>query len=133
MNRFIGAASLATFGLLGAAVAGGICAPQISYTAAQAWHGRLLYYEHCAECHGGDLGGMYGPALAGPNGELQWETGQYVYSYITAAMPHGDPGALPAMDYVDLMAFLYQQHGKPAGTKPLDAKAIEADAAKMGG
>ena len=36
-----------------------------SYTAAQAWRGRLAYYEHCAECHGGNLGGVTGPALAG--------------------------------------------------------------------
>jgi polar amino acid transport system substrate-binding protein len=129
MTRLIGTTSLAALGILATSV----CAPRVSYTADQAQQGRLVYYEHCAECHGGDLGGMYGPALAGPNGELQWETAKNIYAYMTAAMPHGDPGALPTNNYVDLMAFLYQQHGRPAGMQPLDAKAIDADTAELGG
>jgi mono/diheme cytochrome c family protein len=104
----------------------------ISYTADQAWRGRLDFYQNCAECHGANLGGVTGPALAGPDGNLQWQTGKDIYTEISVEMPVGNGGGLPADEYVDIMAFLYQQHHKPAGKKPLDVRAIQADTAPMG-
>jgi mono/diheme cytochrome c family protein len=116
--------------------AGAAAAPKgrapVSYTSAQAWRGRLDFYQNCAECHGGNLGGVTGPALAGPDGNLQWQTGKDIYAEISVEMPVGDGGGLPVGEYVDIMAFLYQQHHKPAGNKPLDVRAIEADAEPMG-
>ena len=115
------------------AAAGAPATRRISYTPDQAWQGRLAYYDHCAECHGGDLAGNFAPALAGTNSELQWLTGKYVYGYITVSMPHGDPGALSPTEYIDIMAFLYQQHHRPAGREPLTKQALNADVAPLGG
>ncbi len=126
-------AACALCGSLRAPLAAAPVASQPSYTADQAWRGRLAYYESCAECHGGDLAGNIGPALAGSNSELQWLTGKYVYGYMTAMMPHGEPGTLPSQDYVDIMAFLYQQHRRPAGSQALTTQAIERDASPLGG
>jgi mono/diheme cytochrome c family protein len=130
------AAYAALLAAVGAAVSASAAAPnakaRISYTADQAWRGRLAFYQNCAECHGANLGGVTGPALAGPDGNLQWQTGKDIYGEISVAMPVGNGGGLPADEYVDIMAFLYQQHHKPAGKKPLDVRAIEADAAPMG-
>ena len=104
----------------------------VSYTAEQAWRGRLDYYANCAECHGGNLGGVTGPALAGPDGNLQWQTGADVWSYLTVQMPDGNGGGLAQEQYLEIMAFLYQQHHKPAGDRPLTVRAAAADAAPMG-
>lgn len=124
---------LAGIGVLGTCLAAmAASAPPISYTMDQAAQGRFAYYQHCAECHAGNLGGIIGPALAGPDGNLQWESGQYVYGYMTAQMPHGNPGGLSTAQYVSIMAFLYEQHHHAAGTKPLTAKAVKADTAPMG-
>jgi mono/diheme cytochrome c family protein len=111
--------------LCSALVAAG--APPLSYTADQAWHGRLVYFEHCAECHGGGLQGQIGPALAGPDARTQWETGQYIFEYTTAMMPHGDAGGLSSADYINVMAFLLQQHRFRAGSAPLTKADLEAD------
>jgi mono/diheme cytochrome c family protein len=104
----------------------------VSYTPDQAWRGRLAYYQNCAECHGGNLGGVTGPALAGRDGNLQWQTGASIWSEISVEMPDGNGGGLPRQTYVDIMAFLYQQHHKPPGNKPLDVRAIEADDSPLG-
>lgn len=128
--------ALAVAALCGTLIAGesvsAATAPGPSYTSDQAAHGRLMFYQHCAECHGGDAGGHIGPALAGPDSKLAWESGQYVYTYMTAAMPNGNAGTLSDTEYLDIMAFLYEQHHHSAGRKPLDKKAAMADAAPMG-
>jgi len=103
-----------------------------TYTAQQADAGRLDYVEHCAECHGGELEGQFGPALAGPSSRVQWESPQYVYGYFSVAMPHGHPGELTQREYVDIMAFILQRHNKPSGTRPLTAAALAADTAAIG-
>ncbi len=113
---------------IGAATA----SPHRSYTAQQAEAGRLDYIESCAECHGGELEGQFGPALAGENSRIQWESPQYVYGYYSVAMPHGHPGQLSREQYVDIMAFLFQRHNIVAGPQPLTAAAIDADTAAIG-
>ncbi len=123
-------AAVATAALLTLGVASASGHP--SYTAPQADAGRLDYIEHCAECHGGELEGTFGPALAGQNSRVQWESPQYVYGYFSVAMPHGHPGQLTQREYVDIMAFILQRHNKPAGTRPLTAAALAADTAAIG-
>lgn len=114
------------------AVAAAASPPPASYTADQAWQGRLTYYAHCAECHGGGLGGNIGPALAGGDDRTQYETGADVYAYVATHMPHGNPGGLSATEYVNVMAFLYQQHHRAPGKRPLTAATLAADATKLG-
>lgn len=106
--------------------------PVPSYTGDQATKGQILFYEDCAECHGATLGGNYGPALAGPDGNVQWETVTYVWGYMTAHMPAGNANGLKPQEYVEIMAFLLKAHGHPAGTTPLTAAAANASKAYMG-
>jgi mono/diheme cytochrome c family protein len=103
-----------------------------SYTAQQAQSGRLDYYESCAECHGGKLEGVFGPALAGGDDNLQYQSVKGVYVYMSTHMPHGDPTDLPREKYLAIMAFLMQSHGMPAGARPLDEKSVMQDATLMG-
>jgi len=90
-----------------------------SFTADQAHKGQTAYYVSCAECHGVQLEGQYGPALSGPNGNTQWYPVAYVYAYMTAQMPVGNADGLSQEQYLDIMAFLLQSHHHRPGTKPL--------------
>jgi mono/diheme cytochrome c family protein len=107
-------------------------APNASFTAEQAYQGRLDYYESCAECHGGKLEGHFGPALAGGNDNLQFQRVKDVYGYMAAHMPHGNPEGLPEAQYVAIMAFLMQSHGIAAGPRRLTKAAIDTDSALLG-
>jgi mono/diheme cytochrome c family protein len=133
MNQLRVAALSGTLLLIGSsALTAGTAPARASYTTEQAYAGKLDYYESCAECHGAKLEGVFGPALAGDDGNLQYQAVKDVYTYMAAHMPHGNPGGLPQEQYVAIMAFLMQSHGLPAGTKPLTKSAIETDAALMG-
>ncbi len=103
-----------------------------SFTAQQAWQGRLDYYQSCAECHGGKLDGQFGPALAGGDDNLQYQSVKDVYAYMSAHMPHGNPEGLPQEQYVAIMAFLMQSHGIAAGARPLTTSTIDTDVTLMG-
>jgi mono/diheme cytochrome c family protein len=98
------------------------------YTSAQADNGKSLYAEQCALCHGETLSGRAGPALKGVH--FAPDSGRYkvgdIFTIVSQNMPATQPGSLPHETYVDIMAFLLQQNGYPAGDKPLsfdDAKA----------
>ncbi len=126
--------------LIGAASAGSAFAagsrlparPSVaSFTAAQAYRGRFAYIENCAECHGGDLGGQFGPALAGPHSNVPWQTPGAFYSYMTQQMPVGNAGGLSQTDYVNIAAFVFQSNGRHAGAKRLTVNAITNDTAAL--
>lgn len=106
--------------------------PAPSFTTDQARRGQLSYYENCAECHGAKSQGLYGPALVGPDGNVQWETVQYVYQYALSQMPAGNAGGLPKKTYVDIMAYLLQAHGHRPGSKPLTAAIANTSLAVFG-
>jgi mono/diheme cytochrome c family protein len=103
-----------------------------SYTDAQATKGQILFYENCAECHGARLEGNIGPALAGEDGNVQWETVTYVWGYMTAHMPAGNANGLRPDEYLEIMAFLLKVHGHLAGRAPLTAPEAAASKALMG-
>lgn len=79
------------------------------YTEAQAGRGSNTYLSECSPCHGGS------PELprfdAKPLSEL--------YSFIRTRMPDGAPGSLSATQYSEVLAYLLQQSGFPAGTTDL--------------
>lgn len=106
--------------------------PLPSYADRQARVGQTLYYENCAECHGASLEGNFGPALAGADGNLQWDTVSYVYNYVTAHMPAGNAGGLSQKEYVEIMAFLLKAHGVAPGANELTAASANASKAMLG-
>jgi len=127
-------------GLIGAATAGSAVAagshlrarPALaSFTTAQAYQGRFAYIQHCGECHGGDLGGQFGPALAGPHSNVQWQTPGAFYSYMTVQMPVGNAGGLSQTDYLNIAAFVLQSNGRHGSGKRLTVNAITNDTAAL--
>jgi mono/diheme cytochrome c family protein len=79
------------------------------FTEAQADSGSSVYLSECSPCHGGspDL-----PRFEGkPLGEL--------FTFMRTRMPDGAPGTLSATQYTEVLAYLLEQSGFPAGTTPL--------------
>lgn len=102
------------------------------FTADQARVGQTLFYENCAECHGASLQGHYGPALAGPDGNLQWVSVQFAFQYMTAHMPAGNADGLTSAQYVALMAYILSRHHHAPSATPLTAKAANSSLALLG-
>jgi mono/diheme cytochrome c family protein len=92
------------------------------YSAAQAKHGEQLYSTHCAACHGATLGGSeHSPGLEGGSFWGQWdgETVRHLYSRIISTMPPTAPGSLERTDVIDIVTYILQSNGLPAGEKAI--------------
>ena len=91
------------------------------YTAAQATAGMGKFIGNCAVCHGAKLQGMAGPSLKGPNfasAKANFSISD-VFTIVSQNMPATNPGSLEQGDYVEIMAYLLQQNGYPAGSSAL--------------
>jgi polar amino acid transport system substrate-binding protein len=91
------------------------------FTTVQAEHGKAKYKEYCARCHGPQLEGRAGPALKGANfasASSDFDI-KDVFTILVHNMPSTEPGSLAHDDYVEIMAFLLQENGYPAGSKAL--------------
>ena len=95
------------------------------YTAAQAERGKSVNQRHCAECHGATLtGGQFGGApLAGGFFMHRWSnrTLETLFEYARTNMPPGSEGSLSRQQYLDVIAFVLQANGFPAGEEELVA------------
>ncbi|SDG89129.1 c-type cytochrome [Pelagibacterium luteolum] len=91
------------------------------YTAEQADRGQSLFTENCSSCHGSQAGGgPAGPPLAGSTLDAKADTPvAAMIDYMIAAMPPESPGRLRTREYVDIMAFILEVHGAPAGETEL--------------
>ncbi|MGH7058413.1 MAG: c-type cytochrome [Acetobacteraceae bacterium] len=93
------------------------------YTIAQAKAGKATFEQTCAICHGSHLQGKVGPALAGKQflsvSEFQGLTAWFLYNFMSHHMPQNDPGSLSKKQYTDLMAFVLNANGYPAGNTEL--------------
>lgn len=117
-----GAAPDSTRGVVAASVAASTRSdvPAL-YTQAQAAVGKQKFEDNCALCHGADLSGLAGPALKGPkfaSPKGNFHVGD-IFTVVTHNMPATQPGSLPHDDYVEIMAFLLQENGYPAGSQTL--------------
>ena len=86
------------------------------YTMAQAERGEGIYLERCGVCHipAFFTGLGFRSAWAGNTvGEL--------YRFIAATMPQDTPGTMLPDEYADVLAYIFQVMGMPAGTEPLPA------------
>ena len=103
------------------------------YTSEQADSGKQKYMTSCALCHGPTLEGRAGPALKGPNfasTKANFRVGD-VFVIVSQNMPATAPGSLSHDDYVELMAFLLQQNGYPAGSKALTFDTAQRSKVKL--
>lgn len=101
------------------------------YSSAQARRGLLEYARSCEHCHGSNLTGDAideVPALVADAFIFHWRgrTVQDLYARLSKAMPGDAPGSLSADTYLDLVAYLLEANGYPAGTKDLEREGLGA-------
>lgn len=95
------------------------------YSAAQARRGLLEYGRSCEHCHGASLTGNPTdevPSLVADGFMFHWrgKTVQDLYGRLSKSMPSDAPGSLSAAAYLDLVAYLLEVNGYPAGPQDLD-------------
>lgn len=124
---FLAAAAIAIVALSSAYVSVSAQATQRTvwdgvYTVQQANHGRAIYQQRCASCHGDGLEGAdVAPALAGARFRANW-TGQTIADLTTrtrTTMPLDNPGSLGVADVTDITAYMLMANNFPAGATPL--------------
>ncbi|CAN5774903.1 hypothetical protein BH23GEM11_BH23GEM11_18590 [soil metagenome] len=84
------------------------------YTKAQAAQGRALYEVECLVCHGPR-------EFAGTVFERRWLTPPVsgIFAHILNTMPQDAPGSLTPQQVAQLVAYILELNGQPAGTTPL--------------
>jgi alcohol dehydrogenase (cytochrome c) len=105
---------------LAVALVSGQQPPAAVYTAEQAAAGRAAYQTSCAGCHMADLGGRNeAPQLAGNNFTSTWRsrTTRDLLEFTQSTMPPSGE-SLPVEQYVNIIAYILQSNGAPAGTQP---------------
>ena len=95
--------------------------PPALYTRAQARAGKRVFLQHCVKCHGRNLQGTLGPAIAGTSflqtaQNNHWSL--YIIRYLVVNnMPLHSPGSLSKEQYADVLAYLLASSCYPAGDK----------------
>ena len=79
------------------------------FTTEQAERGASTYNLYCSACHGPS------PALQRFEGQPLSE----VHTFIRTMMPDGSPGTLSGQEYSDVLSYLLQYAGMPAGDAEL--------------
>ncbi|HEY6341527.1 MAG TPA: cytochrome c [Bryobacteraceae bacterium] len=101
------------------------------YTTAQAERGKTAFETSCINCHDRDLAGsVRGPALRGDKFMLDWQDGSVnnLFTKIRFSMPATYPDSVSDEVKLDIVAYLLQANGFPAGAEELkiDADRLEA-------
>ncbi|MBT3396164.1 MAG: hypothetical protein HN423_03160 [Alphaproteobacteria bacterium] len=113
-----------------ASLAQEITTAQGAYTEAQALRGLELFNYNCVHCHGPEMDGdgFFIPAIGGLDFRNYWKgrTAQDIFQFVDEFMPFDQPGELDAQTYVDVIAYIMQFSGYPAGEieLPLDREGL---------
>ena len=94
------------------------------YTAPQAALGEREYQRSCVGCHMSDLtGSERAPSLAGESFLQRWGglTLDDLFRRVQSTMPQTSPQSLSEASYLNIVAFLLQANGLPAGAIELKA------------
>lgn len=92
------------------------------YTAEQATAGKATYDARCAVCHGATLtGGDSAPALTGAAFLNNWNgaTVKDLFDRVHDTMPLDAPGSLSGPRTSEVLAYIFQTGGFPAGANAL--------------
>jgi mono/diheme cytochrome c family protein len=95
-----------------------------AYTEVQAKRGESVYAAQCSRCHSDDLTGQQS-RLLGERFMRDWaeDNAGSLFRRIKATMPRGAVGSLSDAQYIDIVAYIFQQNGFPAGAGDLAADA----------
>lgn len=105
-----------------------------AYTAEQATAGKATYDGKCAICHGATLaGGDSAPALAGVAFLNNWNgtSAKDLFDRIHDTMPADAPGSLSGPRTAEIIAYIFQASGFPAGANPLPTAPSALEAVKI--
>ena len=119
----LGVAAMAAFGSLSAQE--GKTQWDGVYTPEQAKRGETLYHEKCASCHGPDMtGGEMAPGLTGGDFTANWNDLSLgdLFERMRISMPQNNPGSLSRPENADVLAFMLQKGGAPAGKTELPSQ-----------
>jgi mono/diheme cytochrome c family protein len=96
------------------------------YNEAQATRGRETYAYNCQSCH--TPSSHTSPAFVTAwNGRPLLD----LFGFIRENMPQNDPGILSAKEYAQVLAYLLQMNGMPAGPEELPTDAVMLRAIKF--
>lgn len=100
---------------------------------AQAKRGEAAYGVSCAGCHGEDLYGRAMGPLRGDHFLDRWreDSLNVLFTHIRTRMPANAAGSLSEAAYLDILAYILQVNGFPAGSRELTA-AVAADTRLVG-
>jgi mono/diheme cytochrome c family protein len=86
------------------------------YSEAQARKGAAIFRAHCSACHTPD-------SQSGAAFRSSWggRSAAELFEYLRTTMPNDNPGRLTRGQYTDIVAYLLQLNGMPAGRRPLSA------------
>ena len=100
------------------------------YTSAQADRGKAAFLkEGCAGCHQLDLSGNRAPALKGDDFVSRWQNGPVaaIFSKVRETMPPNGPQETSPEAKIDIISYLLQANGFPAGRAELVADTAVLD------
>lgn len=95
------------------------------YNEAQAARGRVAYSQICLECHGRDLtGDVETRPLIGDEFTTNWSEGNLLrlFDRIRITMPADNAGTLSRQKVADILAFILESNGFPAGKEELSTR-----------
>ena len=97
------------------------------YTAAQAERGKATFLASCQRCHNADLSGDRGPALKGERFMTTWGGGSVnrLFEKIRDTMPQFSTSTIDEASKLNIVTFILQSNGFPAGDKELAASELE--------
>lgn len=99
-------------------------APSGYYTLDQAQAGVDIYQKKCASCHGDQMEGYIGPSLRGHAFQVistRQTSADRLLLIISRNEPEDDPGSLSDEEDSDVLAYILQVNGYPAGKTKLSA------------
>ena len=91
------------------------------YSVEQAAAGKALFADSCSGCHGAKLEGGFGPALSGVTWKQRFGGAKLltVWGEIKGPMAEYASKTFTTQQSLDILAYLLQQNGLAAGTRPL--------------
>ena len=96
------------------------------YTHEQAQRGEAVYSASCIGCHEGQ--DADGPELMGRAFLDRWREDKLepLYAFIKTTMPGNAPGSLDERAYTDIVAFILEANGLPAGKMELSPAMVDS-------